>query len=158
MTVALDKDRYLSTGQLRALDAAGMTIGLHTWNHHRVDRYAGDDGKVQIQEPTQQLEQLLGHPIRYFAYPFGVWSPDAFGHVRRNGYPGRVPAHRGAVEQGRAAAHPAPTDRQRLLEHRTVRRAPGRVVLTGNARPHGDRRMTIALRWPATVHGAVPTP
>ena len=85
MTVVLGNPGYMTRGQIRRLDRLGMTIAAHTWDHHRVDEYAGDDWRVQIDEPVETLEAIVGHEIRYFAYPFGVWSPDAFPHLRKAG-------------------------------------------------------------------------
>ncbi len=86
MTVVLGNEHYMTEDQLRKLDEAGMTIGSHTWDHHRVDRYSGDDWRKQVVEPTNELEDILGHPIRYFAYPYGVWDEAAISHLRDNGY------------------------------------------------------------------------
>jgi len=85
MTVVLGNENYLTRGQVRALDRAGMTVAAHTWDHHRVDQYAGDDWRIQIDEPTRTLERIVGHPVRYFAYPFGAWSRKAFSHLRHAG-------------------------------------------------------------------------
>jgi peptidoglycan/xylan/chitin deacetylase (PgdA/CDA1 family) len=86
MTVVLGKKHWMSPEQLRTMDKAGMTIGDHTWNHHRVDRYSGHDWKRQIADSTDTLEKILGHPVHYFAYPYGVWNEDAFPHLKDNGY------------------------------------------------------------------------
>lgn len=86
MTVVLGKPHYMDEAQLRQLVTDGMTIGGHTWDHHRVDRYSGDDWRVQIEQPTAELERIVGQPLRYFAYPFGVWNPTAFDHLRSAGY------------------------------------------------------------------------
>lgn len=86
MTVVLGGDDYMTEDQLRGLDDAGMTLGLHTWDHHRVDHYSGDDWHKQIAEPTEELEEILGHPTRYFAYPYGAWDDAAFSHLDKNGY------------------------------------------------------------------------
>lgn len=86
MTVVLGHRDYMSARQVRRLDAAGMTIGAHTWDHHRVDEYAGRDWRVQIDAPTRELARIVGHPVRWFAYPYGAWSPRAFPHLRRAGY------------------------------------------------------------------------
>lgn len=85
MTVVLGNQGYMTKSQVRRLDRAGMTVGAHTWDHHRVDRYAGDDWRVQIDEPTRELARLVGHPIRLFAYPYGAWSAEAFPHLRHAG-------------------------------------------------------------------------
>jgi peptidoglycan/xylan/chitin deacetylase (PgdA/CDA1 family) len=85
MTVVLDHPGYLTRAQVRGLVAAGMTVGAHTWDHHRVDRYAGADWAKQITAPVRELTRLAGRPVHTFAYPYGVWSPAAFGHLRAAG-------------------------------------------------------------------------
>jgi peptidoglycan/xylan/chitin deacetylase (PgdA/CDA1 family) len=82
MTVVLGKPGWMARADVRALDRAGMTIGAHTWDHHPVPQYAGDDWTKQIDEPTRELERIVGHRIGIFAYPFGLWSPAAFSHLR----------------------------------------------------------------------------
>lgn len=82
MTVVLGKKGWMSVADVRALDRAGMTIGAHTWDHQPVPRYAGEDWAKQIDEPTRELQRIVGHPIRVFAYPFGLWSASAFAHLR----------------------------------------------------------------------------
>jgi peptidoglycan/xylan/chitin deacetylase (PgdA/CDA1 family) len=86
MTVVLDKPYYLSSQQVQALDRMGMTIGAHTWDHHSVTRYTADDWEIQIAEPTAQLAELTGHPIKYFAYPYGLWDTAAIGPLKRAGF------------------------------------------------------------------------
>ncbi len=86
MTVVLGKPHYMSAHQLRALDSDGMTIGAHTWDHHRVDRYSDGDWHKQLTKPRKHLEHLVGHPVHYFAYPYGVFNAKAFSHLRRAGY------------------------------------------------------------------------
>jgi peptidoglycan/xylan/chitin deacetylase (PgdA/CDA1 family) len=86
MTVVLDKENYLSSEQVQALDRMGMTIAAHTWDHHRVTKYTDDDWETQIAEPTAQLAELTGHPINYFAYPYGLWNEDAIAHLKSAGF------------------------------------------------------------------------
>ena len=86
MTVTLDQPHYLTTAQVRMLDRMGMTIGAHTWDHHPVTRYHGDEWRRQITVPTQQLATITGHPIRYFAYPDGLWNAAAIPQVQAAGF------------------------------------------------------------------------
>ena len=86
MTVVLGKPGWLTKGQVRALDAQGMTIGAHTWDHHAVTGYKGADWRVQLEQPKAELEKLLGHPVTIFAYPFGLWNAAAFAHIKAAGY------------------------------------------------------------------------
>jgi peptidoglycan/xylan/chitin deacetylase (PgdA/CDA1 family) len=86
MTVVLDKPRWLSRAEVRDLHRHGMTIAAHTWDHHPVPDYAGQDWQVQLVEPARELARLTGEPVRMFAYPYGLWSQAALSHVRAAGY------------------------------------------------------------------------
>ncbi|MGY1835966.1 polysaccharide deacetylase family protein [Blastococcus sp. SYSU DS0510] len=86
MTVVLGKPNWLSADQLRELDAAGMTIGAHSWDHQRVDRLSGDQWVVQLDRPREELAGILGHPVETMAYPHGMWSPEALPRVAAAGY------------------------------------------------------------------------
>jgi peptidoglycan/xylan/chitin deacetylase (PgdA/CDA1 family) len=88
MTVVLDKPGWLTRRQVHMLDRAGMTIGAHTWDHHAVPEYTGGDWRQQIDQPTRELAQIVGHPIRLFAYPFGLWSAAAIPHLWSAGFTG----------------------------------------------------------------------
>jgi len=86
MTVVLDKPGWLTSGQVRRLARAGMTIGAHTDDHHAVPDYAGEDWDTQLVAPAAKLAELVGHPVRLFAYPFGLWDREALPHLDGAGY------------------------------------------------------------------------
>ena len=86
MTVSLNRPNYMSREQVKELSDAGNTIGSHTWDHHNVKQYKGNDWKVQIDKPTQQLEAITGKPIRYFAYPFGLWNEQAIPELKKRDF------------------------------------------------------------------------
>ncbi|OMQ15791.1 hypothetical protein A7K94_0207015 [Modestobacter sp. VKM Ac-2676] len=86
MTVVLDKPDWLSSDQLRELDAAGMTIGAHSWDHQRMDRISGDQWAEQVDQPRHTLADVLGHPVDLLAYPHGVWNQDTLTHAASAGY------------------------------------------------------------------------
>ncbi len=90
MTVSLGRPRYMSKDQVKALSDAGHAIGSHTWDHHNVKKYQGDDWKIQIEKPSKQLEEITGKPIRYFAYPFGLWNPQAIPELKKRGMVGSL--------------------------------------------------------------------
>jgi peptidoglycan/xylan/chitin deacetylase (PgdA/CDA1 family) len=81
MTVVLGKPGWLTRGQVRELDRAGMTIGAHTWDHKPVPQYTGSDWQTEITAPTRDLERLVGHRIRLFAYPYGLHESQAIEHL-----------------------------------------------------------------------------
>jgi peptidoglycan/xylan/chitin deacetylase (PgdA/CDA1 family) len=86
MTVVLDKPNWLSRDDLRRLDAAGMEIGAHTWDHQRLDRLPDDQWHTQLDEPAATLAEVLGRPVDVMAYPFGVWAPRTLPHVTEARY------------------------------------------------------------------------
>jgi peptidoglycan/xylan/chitin deacetylase (PgdA/CDA1 family) len=86
MTVSLNRPNYMSREQVKELSDAGNIIGSHTWDHHSVKQYKGNDWKVQIDKPTQQLESITGKPIRYFAYPFGLWNEQAIPELKKRDF------------------------------------------------------------------------
>ncbi len=86
MTVVLGKKDWLSADDLRRIDAAGMTVAAHTYDHHRVDRYSGGDWAEQLQRPRAELEKIVGKPVEHFAYPYGAWNAAALPQVKAAGY------------------------------------------------------------------------
>ena len=86
MTVSLGKAHYMSREQVHTLSEEGNTIGSHTWDHHNVKKYEGNDWITQLDKPTKQLEQITGKSIKYFAYPFGLWNTAAFPELKKRGF------------------------------------------------------------------------
>jgi peptidoglycan/xylan/chitin deacetylase (PgdA/CDA1 family) len=86
MTVSLGKAHYMSREQVRELSEDGNTIGSHTWDHHNVKKYEGNDWVTQLDKPTKQLEEITGKNIKYFAYPFGLWNTAAFPELKKRGF------------------------------------------------------------------------
>jgi peptidoglycan/xylan/chitin deacetylase (PgdA/CDA1 family) len=86
MTVVLDKPGWFTSAQVRRLDRGGMTVAAHTYDHHAVPDYTGEDWDTQLVQPAAKLERLVGHPVRLFAYPFGLWDREAFAHLDDAGY------------------------------------------------------------------------
>jgi peptidoglycan/xylan/chitin deacetylase (PgdA/CDA1 family) len=86
MTVVLDRPNWLSRDDIRTLDAAGMTIAGHTWDHHPVTKYGKQDWATQLEKPRELLEQIVGHGVDLFAYPYGLWNQAALPHVQAAGY------------------------------------------------------------------------
>jgi peptidoglycan/xylan/chitin deacetylase (PgdA/CDA1 family) len=82
MTVSLNKPRYMSKEQVKQLSDEGHTIGSHTWDHMNVKKFEEKDWAIQVEKPLKQLEEITGKPIRYFAYPFGLWKPEVIPGIK----------------------------------------------------------------------------
>jgi len=86
MTVALGKPRYMNKDQLKELSDQGHILGSHTWDHKNVKKYEAADWPIQIDKPSRLLESISGKPVEYFAYPFGVWNPEAIPFLKERGF------------------------------------------------------------------------
>lgn len=65
-------DRALMTwDQVRALRAAGMSIGSHTCSHRVLQTLTPGDLKAELGTSRATLEEKLGEPITTIAYPVG---------------------------------------------------------------------------------------
>lgn len=86
MTVSIGRPNYMNKEQIKSLSDQGHVIGSHTWDHHNVKKYSGEDWKIQIEKPTEKLKEITGKEIRYFAYPFGLWNREAIPELKKRGF------------------------------------------------------------------------
>ena len=93
MTVSLGRPRYMSRAQVKELADAGHVIGSHTWDHQNVKKLKEKDWTTQIDKPTKQLEAITGKPVKYFAYPFGLWSPAVIPELKKRGFTAAFQLH-----------------------------------------------------------------
>ncbi|MFD2515540.1 polysaccharide deacetylase family protein [Pontibacter locisalis] len=85
MTVSLNRPRYMTREQVKDLSDKGHAIGSHTWDHHNVKKFQGQDWVTQVEKPKKVLEEITGQPVTYFAYPFGLWNQQAIPELRSRG-------------------------------------------------------------------------
>lgn len=77
----------MKDADLKALDDTGLfTIASHTENHVFLTRYGADKRHEEIAGSKKDLEDLLGHPVTAFAFPYGSWSPEIAKEVADAGY------------------------------------------------------------------------
>lgn len=88
MTVALGRKNYMSREQVKQLSDEGNSIQSHTWDHHNLKKYQGDDWIIQIEKPTKTLEEITGKKIEYFAYPFGLWNKEGIEELKKREFKG----------------------------------------------------------------------
>lgn len=86
MTISINRKRYMSEEQLKELSDSGHVIGAHTWDHHMVTKYTKNDWDSQLVLPQKRLEAITGKPVKYFAYPFGLWNKEAIPELKNHGY------------------------------------------------------------------------
>lgn len=86
MTVSINKSGYMTASQIKNLSDNGHVIANHTWDHHMVTKYSAEDWITQLLKPQKKLEAIIGKPVHYFSYPFGLWNATAIDVLQKNGY------------------------------------------------------------------------
>lgn len=61
----------MDRGALRELADAGADIGGHTWSHPSLPRLDAARLDDEVRGAADRLEQIVGGPVRHFAYPYG---------------------------------------------------------------------------------------
>lgn len=62
-----------TTSDLRQMAEAGIEIGCHTRNHVDLSTTTDPESlRSEIIDDKDELEQIIGRPVRYFAFPFGL--------------------------------------------------------------------------------------
>jgi peptidoglycan/xylan/chitin deacetylase (PgdA/CDA1 family) len=77
---------FLNPTEVRRLDAAGMDIGAHTRNHVPLATVSSAELASQVRGSREDLERVLGHPVQWFAYPFGSFNAAVVAEVRAAGF------------------------------------------------------------------------
>jgi peptidoglycan/xylan/chitin deacetylase (PgdA/CDA1 family) len=82
----LNRPRYMTAAQVQQMDAEGMVIGSHTVDHVNLATMPLPLALAEIEGGKAALEQLLGHPVLDFAYPYGAFTPAVEQLVQQAGF------------------------------------------------------------------------
>ena len=93
---------FLTWAQLHALEQSGVEIGSHTVHHAELTSLSDPAALQELIQSRSSLEQHLGHPVQWFAYPAGKFDAHSEELVRQAGYVLAVTTQPGAVQSGRA--------------------------------------------------------
>jgi peptidoglycan/xylan/chitin deacetylase (PgdA/CDA1 family) len=104
---------FLTWGDLRALERRGIAIGSHTVTHTELTQLDDAQALGELRESRATLEQHLGHPVQWFAYPAGREDARVRKLVAEAGYVLAVTTQPGAVQQ---AGDPLELHRYEVLD------------------------------------------
>jgi peptidoglycan/xylan/chitin deacetylase (PgdA/CDA1 family) len=76
----------LGKDEMRLMTSMGFEIGSHTRTHADLSRLSPDQAQDEIVGSKDDLEDLLGTPVRSFCYPFGAYREETPSIVRSAGY------------------------------------------------------------------------
>jgi peptidoglycan/xylan/chitin deacetylase (PgdA/CDA1 family) len=98
-----------SVRQLREASDAGIQIGCHARHHVDFSRiHDPAEVRSEIFDAKDELEQMIGKPVRYFAFPYGLpqhLTQIAIEAVAEAGFAGFCSAYGGYNTVGRDAFH-----------------------------------------------------
>jgi peptidoglycan/xylan/chitin deacetylase (PgdA/CDA1 family) len=81
--VDLPGDLMMTSSQVCNMALSGMTIGAHTVHHPILASLSDDQAETEMREGKRALEEIIGTPVPYFAYPNGKPGEDYMAtHVR----------------------------------------------------------------------------
>lgn len=91
---------YVTWRQLRELESLGGTVGCHTHTHPRLINMSAEEVESETVGSRRVLERNLGHPVRYFAYPFGQYDERVRSVARKAGFRLMLTSDPGSVGAG----------------------------------------------------------
>jgi len=86
ITGRMTEPGFLNAGQIRELDRAGMDVGDHTAHHVDLRLLTPAQLRMETSGSRRVLDRVLGHPVYFFAYPFGDFNDTVLAAVRRAGF------------------------------------------------------------------------
>lgn len=79
---------YLSWQQVLAMKERKIEIGSHTMNHIGLGEVSPEQQRQEIFESKMVLEQHIGTAVKFFAYPYGQFTPISQQLLQEAGYKG----------------------------------------------------------------------
>ena len=91
---------YMTWEQLKEMEQSGITIESHTLTHPKLEELPDDEIRSELLNSKTLLEQNLGHPIEFLAYPTGTYNLHIAGIAQDIGYKGAFTIKYGVVDRG----------------------------------------------------------
>lgn len=85
-TQTIGSRNYMSYAQLKEIRSCGGEVGCHSWTHPYLTDLPPDKIRREIMGSKETLERNLGHPVQYFAYPFGYYNAEIRSVARQAGF------------------------------------------------------------------------
>jgi hypothetical protein len=84
----VDSERFRLPGKDDAQEIVdlGMEVGSHTMTHPDLTAIEGEELRWELAESKERLEDLTGHEVTSFCYPFGYFNRTARDAVQAAGY------------------------------------------------------------------------
>ncbi|MBI3486177.1 polysaccharide deacetylase family protein [Candidatus Daviesbacteria bacterium] len=98
-TGLMNQGYYLNWDQIREMHNSGLIIfEAHTVNHYNLNNLSYDKVKNQLTQSKQTLQDILGYPINFIAYPYGLSNPSVWQAAKEVGFVGGLGTWGGTIE------------------------------------------------------------
>jgi peptidoglycan/xylan/chitin deacetylase (PgdA/CDA1 family) len=90
----------LTWDDVREIAGMGFDVGSHTVTHPNMAALSDAEARRELVDSRAEIEDRLGRPVRWFAYPFGGrahFRPEQIGLVQEAGYDGCLSGHGGFI-------------------------------------------------------------
>lgn len=91
----LPRDWFINEDGVREMVARGITVGAHTVLHPMLTREPEPHLQWELTESRRRLQEICGHEVVHFAYPFGDHDDRVVNLVRGAGYRSAVTTNYG---------------------------------------------------------------
>ena len=95
IAATVGEEGYLNWGEIKEMERERVVIGSHTLSHVYLPGVSPQEHRHQIFESKKILEEKLGHPVDYIAYPSGGFNEEIKTIVKAAGYKGACTTNRG---------------------------------------------------------------
>ncbi len=93
---------FLTWPELTRLEAFGFTIGSHTVTHRDLRLMSAAEALGELRDSRRALEQHLGRPVQWLAYPFGAENASVVALAAKAGYVLALTTQGGAMQSAAA--------------------------------------------------------
>ena len=85
-TGLLGKKGYMNWSHAGEMLDYGISFQSHTCTHPDLTKIGHAAGLRELVESRRKIEDILGTPVRHFAYPYGKYNHDVINRVKEAGY------------------------------------------------------------------------
>jgi peptidoglycan/xylan/chitin deacetylase (PgdA/CDA1 family) len=93
---------FVTARQIKQLDDAGMDVGDHTAHHVDLRLLTPSQLKMETAGSRHALQKIVGHPVYFFAYPFGYFNDAVVRAVHGAGFTMAYTTEGGITESSEA--------------------------------------------------------
>jgi len=90
-TILMNQGYYLTWQQIKEMSSSGLiTLGSHCFHHYHLTTLSPEAIEFELKESKKILQDTLGVPINFLAYPYGSTNNQIIEGVKKAGYIGAV--------------------------------------------------------------------